>query len=1109
MFKHFALVEFMCMSFVHLHTHSEYSLLDGLGKIKDLISRAKELDMPALALTDHGAMYGTIKFYVAAKKAGIKPIIGMEGYLSRRGRFDKEAGVDKEPYHILLLAKNYKGYQNLMMLSSAAFLEGFYYKPRIDKEILTEKAQGLISSTGCLQGEVPQTLLYGTYDRARELVSEYIEIFGRENYFVEIQRHSLENPASELYQLLEKVNAGLARLAAEFDLPIVATNDVHYVNKDDAEAQDALLAIQTKEIMNDPNRKLSMIDSPDFYLKSSVEMQAMYPGNHEYVENSLLIADKIVSDYELPMGKMIFPKYDIPENLTADDYLKKITYERVLNKYPAMTPELENRIEYELDIIKEKGFSTYILIFEDLARYCKQNNIIAIARGSACGSVIHYIHDISPLDPIAYQLPFERFLNRERPTPPDIDLDMQDNARDRVIEYTIEKYGQDKVAQVATFGTMEARAAVRDVARVVGLPYTFADKIAKLIPQPKQGFHPSIQESLDTVPELKAIYDSEPEVKKVIDLAKRIQGVARHASTHAAAVIVADDDIRQYSPLFQDRHTGRVLTQYDMYSLDLNAVDDAVGLVKLDYLGIRTLSVIQDALSLIEKHHGIKIDPYKIPLDDPRVYKMLQEGDTTGVFQMESSGYRQLNREMQPDRFEDISVMCALYRPGPMAMIPEYISRKKDASKIDYPHPSLKGVLGDTYGIIAYQEQCLSIAHVMAGYSIGRADLLRRAIGKKKKDLMEKEKKSFIEGSQTQGYSAQEAETVFDFIEKFAAYGFNRGHSASYGLIAYQTAYLKALYPLEFYTALLTNERHDTDKVAMIINELKHKEILVLPPDINKSSDLFTIEQNDGGTRGVRYGLSAIKNIGDSAIKGVVQERDKNGPFKDLLDFCKRVDNQHVNRKTMDSLLFAGAFLPFGTRASVLKIMPEYIEAGIKYQKQRENGQNSLFGGVNSLDITATVHRLQNLDEVPDQQLLQWEKEVLGFYLTKNPHADKMVRIKPYVTCTINEINDDLIGKRVTLGGYITRKSVVATKKDNREMAFITINDDLGSLEAIAFPDIYQNGVRSVGTDTIILVQGKLDQQDDGAYKLIADKILVPNLDGDTNTALMPEQIPH
>ncbi|NTV30902.1 DNA polymerase III subunit alpha [candidate division WWE3 bacterium] len=1081
------------MSFVHLHNHSEYSLLDGLSNVKDLVARAVELGQPAIALTDHGAMHGIIKFYVAAKKAGIKPILGMEGYLAPRTLHDKEGAIDTSPAHILLLAQNLQGYRNLMQLCTIANVEGFYYKPRIDKQVLRKYAEGIITSSGCIDGEIPRALLQGNYTRAQELVREYLDIFGPENFFFELQRHQTENPG-RLFEMLEKVNLGIVKLAHEFKLPLVATNDVHYVRRDDAEAQDALLAVQTKEMLGDPNRKLSMADSPDFYLKSTDEMQMLFKEHPEALENTLMITDRITDDYELPMGKMIFPYFEVPEGMTPDSYLRKLAYDNLPNKYPNPDEVVIERIEKELKIISDKGYSSYILIMGDLADFCKGADILTNARGSAAGSVVQYLLDIVHVDPLKYKLPFERFLNPRRPTPPDVDLDIADIGRDKVIQYTAQKYGQDKVAQVCTFGTMEARAAVRDVGRVMGMPYTFCDKIAKLIPPPKQGHHTKLEDDMKLVPELQELYSSNPEVKKLLDLVMKLQGVTRHASTHAAAVIIADKPLTDYVPLMQDRKGGRLMTQYDMYSLDLNAVDDAVGLLKMDYLGLRNLSILSEAIKLVEKYHGIKIDPYTIPLDEEIVYKMLGEGDTTGVFQMESSGMRQVARDMKPNRVEDLIALVALYRPGPMDMIPTYIEGKKNPATIEYPHPALQQVLADTYGVLVYQEQCMEIAVVMAGYDLGQGDLLRRAIGKKKKELMEQEKIKFVEAAQQQGYPPHESEEVFGYIEKFASYGFNRAHAASYGLLAYQTAYMKAIYPVEYFTALMSCESHNTEKIALIVAECKRKGIPILPPDINKSSTEFTIEELPEGTRGIRYALNAIKNVGDGAVEEIVKERDHNGPFSDLWDLCRRVDSHAMNRKTLESFIYAGALNKFGPRSGILKVMPEYLEAANEHQRMIRIGQNNLFGLDPNVSSAPPVSRIPNFEEINEQQILQWEKEILGFYLTKHPHEEKLTKIGQFVSLPLNELTDQVAGRELILGGFVTAKSVVTTKKDQREMAFLSVTDSTGNIEIIVFPDVYQNGARQIEEDTILLAKGKLDVQDDGSFKMIAKQLFVPNL---------------
>lgn len=683
----------------------------------------------------------------------------------------------------------------------------------------------------------------------------------------------------------------------------------------------------------------------------------------------------------------------------------------------------------------------------------------------------------------------------ERPSPPDVDLDIEDIRRDEVIQYTVDKYGQEKVAQIVTFGTMESRAAVRDIGRVMGLPYSFCDKIAKLIPPPPQGFSPPLEGVIDEIVELRELYDTNEDARKLLDLAKRIQGVARHASTHAAGVIVADREVIEYCPLMKDNKTEKIMTQYDMYSLDLNAVDDALGLLKMDYLGLRNLTILRRSIELVEKYHDVKIDPHNMPLEEEKVFEMLGQGDTTGVFQMESSGMRRIAQDLNPERVDDLMALVALYRPGPLEMIPQYIESKEDPSKIEYVHEDLKEVLEDTHGVLVYQEQCMEIANVMAGYSLGEGDLLRRAIGKKKKKLMAKEKKKFIKGAQENGYSQTEAEEVFGFIESFAAYGFNRAHSASYGLLAYQTAYMKALYPVEFYTALLSAESGNTDKVALVINEIREKGFKVLAPDINASEVDFTIEFAPNEERSaIRFGLGAIKNVGDAAVETIVREREARGEFADLTDFCRRVDLRRVNKKVLESLVKAGAMDVFGPRAAILQVLPEYLEMGQTHQKAKAVGQEMLFGASEKLDEPILPRRkLPETTEISERERLVWEKELLGFYLTKHPFEEELNRLQEIVEHKIGELTEEEhSGKEMTLGGLVSGINTVLTRKDSREMAFVEIADLTGKIEAILFPDIYQNGARKVSEDSLVIMHGRLDNKDEQGLKLLVDKLLIP-----------------
>jgi DNA polymerase III subunit alpha len=1069
--------------FTHLHVHSEYSLLDGLAKIESLFAKGLELGMDSLALTDHGVMYGAIKFFLTAKEFGMKPIIGLEAYMAARSRFDKQANIDSDRYHLLLLAKNEIGYNNLMKLTTLANLEGFYYKPRIDMELLKEYRQGLIVTSACLEGEIPQLFTQRRDKEAEQKAKEFLEIFGKD-FYLEIQHHPKIPEQKE-------VNQKIIKLSRKLGIPLVATNDVHYVEADDAEAQDALLAVQTQKMIKDKNR-LTMLNSPDFYLRSQEEMIKAFKDYPEAIKNTRKIVQ--ACNLEIPIGHWILPNYPLLEGETAEEQLKKLTDERLKDRFGEKIPkEVLERIEYELKIICQKGFATYFLIVQDFVNWAKQQKIrVGPGRGSAAGSLISYILRITSVDPLRHNLPFERFMNPQRPTPPDIDLDFADDRRDEVIEYITQKYGKDKVAQIITFNVMKAKESVRDIGRVLGMPYSEPDKIAKMIPVGM-----TITQALKAVPEL-ANYYRQPEYKKLLDLAQKVEGVSRHASTHAAGIVIADKELTEYTPLQKETKGERIMTQYDMYSLDLNVSEKAIGLLKMDLLGLRNLTILEKALDYIRHTQGKEIDLSEIPLEDKKALEIIASGRTVGIFQLESSGMKRLAGKLKPNKFSDISAMVALYRPGPMQLIDDFLAGKANPKKIRYPHPDLKPILEETYGIAVYQEQCLQIANVMGGYSLGEADILRKAIGKKKKSIMTRERNKFIKRAEDLGYKEQVAEKVFDFIDRFAGYGFNKAHSTSYAMIAYQTAYLKAYWPVEFMAALLTAEALGTsgpirdEKVSQAIEECSKMKIKVLPPDINRSKIGFTIEEDKNSLEGkaILFGLSAIKNVGEVAIKSILAAREIGGDFKSIYDFCQRVDQQKVNKKVLESLIRVGAMEMFGKRAALLSSLEKVRSKGNQIQKQKANGQASFFDNDPPAEFLLE-EAIPDMEEFSRQELLSLEKELLGFYLTDHP----LNQFLPLLSVKRSDRIDDLFqdsqkkkGKLVKLGGMITSIRLVLTKANAQEMAFVRIEDESGGIEAVVFPKIYSRTKEYWIKNQIVLVRGRL-QNREGTLNLVIDEV--------------------
>lgn len=1302
--------------FVHLHVHSEYSLLDGLSKIKGLIKKTKEHGSPALALTDHGVMYGAIDFYKKATEEGIKPIIGCEIYMSAEDHREKKR---HDAFHLTVWAKDLEGYQNLMKLASVAQIDGFYYRPRIDMQLLAKHAKGLMASTGCPAGLVGRRLINESYESALNTAKEFSQVFGTGNFYVELQRHPWQKfaeaqgvPAKVREELKERakesvrLEEGLIKISRDLGLPIIATNDVHYIEKEDAVAQDAIVCIQTGKVIADTER-MRYVDTPDYYLKTPEEMVESFLDLPEAIENTVKLADKV--NLEIKLGEWYFPEFELPDNKTAGEVLREMAYSGAKEKFGEITKEISERLDYELKIIDDRGYSPYFLIYADMTEYAAKVGIYVNTRGSAAGSLVSFCCGITVVDPLRYHLPFERFLNPFRPSPPDIDLDISDDRREDMIQYLKDKYGEEKVAQICTFGTMQARAAVRDVGRVLGMPYSQPDRIAKLIPQGSQGFPMFLDRALKESKELKEVYDSEEETRRLIDLAKKIEGNARHVSVHAAAVVVAPDDLSKFSPLQREPGGGdKIITQYEMH-----ACED-VGLIKLDILGIRNLSIMANAIRIIKKLRGEVIDIHKIPMDDEKTFKMLAEGKTFGVFQMASSGMTKHLVELRPERVEDLMQMVALYRPGPMAFIPEYIKRKHNPKLVKYDDPRMEEFLKSSYGIIVYQDDVIFMALKLAGYDWGEADKFRKAIGKKIPEEMAKQKDKFIDGCVAGGMSLKLAKELFAKIETFAAYGFNKcvtgdtyvyhgsngervrvkdlysrkiketgvvwgldgddrlcgqevksvhengvkqiweiklrsgrrlrvtgnhpvrtfggwqeaaklaigervavakkmglgkasgalshppilhqkqenklkvstldtipigvlrlireemkekgfgieemvsqtglskrlfsddrrkrgytrevltkinkvlesetlrrlieadvfwdevvevekqgkemtydltltgehnflandvvvhnSHAASYGMVSYWTAYLKANYPVEYMTALLTAEAGNTDKLVEAIAECDRMGITILAPDINESLTGFTIVEQDG-ERVIRFGLGAIKNVGEAAVGAILEERDKL-KFTSLADFCSRVDARKVNKKVIESLIKAGAFDAFGNRAALIAGVDEIRNKAASMQKKKSEGQDSLFGDVEAdSDPMRLADSLPEVAEWPLRDKLKFEKELLGFYLSDNPVKSIMARVARRVTHRINQLDPEHhIGQTVTLGGMVIKVRQVVTKKNNDLMAFIRLEDDTSVVDGVVFPKLYAETKELWEEDKPVLVTGKVDYREE------------------------------
>ncbi|MGJ7045683.1 DNA polymerase III subunit alpha [Thermoanaerobacterium thermosulfurigenes] len=1067
--------------FVHLHVHSEYSLLDGSCRIKELIKRTKELGMNSIAITDHGVMYGAIDFYKEAVSYGVKPIIGCEIYVSPRSLYDKEYGIDNLNYHLILLCKNMTGYENLMKIVSKASIDGFYYKPRIDHQYLKEHSEGLIALSSCLGGEIPSYLISDDYEKAKETAIFYNSIFGTGNFYLELQYHGLSQQ--------EKVNSELIKLSKELNIPLVATNDVHYLNKKDHLAHEVLLCIQTGKNMDDSDRMSFPTDQ--FYLKSPDEMYEMFSYCKEALENTVKIADMCNLEFEFNKTKL--PKFEVPDGMKSDEYLRKLCIDGLYKRYPNPTDEVMERLNYELSVIEKMGYVDYFLIVWDFIKFARDNGIMTgPGRGSAAGSLVAYCLGITKIDPIKYNLLFERFLNPERVSMPDIDSDFCYERRQEVIDYVVKKYGEDRVAQIITFGTMAARAAIRDVGRALNFPYAEVDVIAKMIPF-ELGM--TIDKAIELNPELKDKYEKDEKIRRLIDISRSLEGLPRHASTHAAGVVISSEPLVKYVPL--QKNEGSIVTQFTMTTLE------ELGLLKMDFLGLRTLTVIRDTLDIVKETRGIDVDIDSIDFEDKEVYALISRGDTEGVFQLESSGMKQFMTELRPEKLEDVIAGISLYRPGPMDQIPRYIENKNNPENIKYEHPLLKPILDVTYGCMVYQEQVMQIVRDLAGYSLGRSDLVRRAMAKKKMKVMEEERKNFIygikdengnyvvPGAVNRGVDEATANRLFDEMIDFANYAFNKSHAAAYAVVAFQTAYLKRYYPVEFMAALLNSFVDNTDKVAFYVQVLKKMGIQILPPDINESYSYFTVVNGK-----IRFGLAAVKNVGLNATLEIVEDRKKNGRYTSIIDFFERIDEMQLNKKAVESLIKAGAFDSFGVYRSQLLAVYEGIMESIHRSREKNiKGQMSLFES--DSESHKIDYSLPDIKEFSKGVILSMEKETMGLYISGHPLDEYQDDIRRIANCTTRDLknSDDSFVKKsafddqdVVLVGIVESKKIKFTKNNNM-MAFVNLADLYGTIEVIVFPAVYERYSKFLSEDLPVIIKGKVSLREDEEPKILCDEV--------------------